>query len=53
MSLGDKDKERNRGDYLAPFIIGFLELLAFPILFAAGPRAMRCPCSLQRLVRQI
>ena len=35
-ALGDKDKERNRGDYLAPFVIGFLELLAFPILFAAG-----------------
>lgn len=34
--LDDKDKERNRGDYLAPFIIGFLELLTFPILFAAG-----------------
>jgi len=34
--LDDKEKERNRGDYLAPFIIGFLELLAFPILFAAG-----------------
>lgn len=34
--LDDKDKERNRGDYLAPFIIGFLELLTYPILFAAG-----------------
>jgi len=34
--LPDKEKERNRGDYVAPFVIGFLELLTFPILFAAG-----------------
>jgi hypothetical protein len=34
--LNDKEKERNRGDYVAPFVIGFLELLTFPILLAAG-----------------
>jgi hypothetical protein len=34
--LDAKDIERNRGDYLAPFVIGFLELLAYPLLFAGG-----------------
>jgi hypothetical protein len=35
-SVSEKDRERCRGDYLAPFFLGFLELFMFPILFAAG-----------------
>lgn len=34
-SLDDKDREKHRGDYLSAAILGFLELLAFPVLIKA------------------
>ena len=35
-NLSEEEKGRYRGDYLVPFILGFIELSAFPILLAAG-----------------
>lgn len=34
--IDEKTKEAKRGDYLAPYVLGLLELLAFPVLFEAG-----------------
>ena len=35
-STSSTDKANFRGDYLAPFVLGFLELVTFPVLFAAS-----------------
>ena len=33
---GEAGKERVRGDYLTPYVLGGIELMTYPVLFAAG-----------------